>query len=121
MATRLAYGDESLFLSPQEQATVPSVSPAPAESGRAVNSSSAQPPHRLIAIFRRPDLGSWTVWVDGCRIDSHRPVSVRGWRVVDVGDDHVVFVSMDGKTHTVSLDPGYPAAAVPTESDETTP
>jgi hypothetical protein len=52
---------------------------------------------KLNAIFYLPELQKWIVWINQQRIDSQRPRSIDGWRILRVTAESVTIRSMHGQ------------------------
>lgn len=74
-------------------------------------------PLKIEAIFRRPDLGQWTVWINGHRIDSQSPQSIEGWSVVDVGFDTVIVRSVYGEQVILRLESPFQKSNISEKND----
>jgi hypothetical protein len=83
----------SLFLTNEEKKET-----RPALIGKK-NSSS----FKLKAIFYRPDLKYWIVWINNVRIDSRHPMSIEGWTITHVSMDNVRLRSIHGQDITLFL------------------
>lgn len=86
-----AYG--SLFLTPEEKKE-PQPEPIEKRQSQAF---------KLKAIFYRPDLQYWIVWINDTRIDSRYPLSIEGWTVTHVNMDNVTLRSAQGQELTLFL------------------
>lgn len=58
----------------------------------------------LTAIFYRPDVNQWTVWINNNKIDSRQPRSIDGWRVIHVTADSVRVRSLQGQEQELFLE-----------------
>lgn len=85
----------SLFLTNEEKKEI---GPGPALIDKK-NSSS----FKLKAIFYRPDLKYWIVWINNVRIDSRHPMSIEGWTITHVSMDNVKLRSIQGQDITLFL------------------
>ena len=85
----------SLFLAPED---CPAQEDKEATIAQELPEDSKPPPSDLVlqGILSLPDTQHWIVWINGVRIDSRRPQSIMGWRVVSVHEDHVVITSANG-------------------------
>ena len=73
---------------------------------------------KLKAIFYRPDLKYWIVWINTVRIDSRHPISIEGWTVTHVSMDNVTLRSAQGQELTLFLPLQSDAEQADPESSE---
>jgi hypothetical protein len=57
----------------------------------------------LQGILYRPDLQTWTVWINDTCISSRNQKSIKGWVIVSVSQDSVVLVSPSGQKQELHL------------------
>jgi hypothetical protein len=83
----------SLFLTNEEKK----------ETGPALIENKKSSSFKLKAIFYRPDLKYWIVWINNLRIDSRHPMSIEGWTITHVSMDNVKLRSIQGQEITLFL------------------
>lgn len=92
---------KSLFFTPQEQS----------QHNQEKETHAQSLAHTLNAIFYRPDLGYWIVWINNQRIDSRKPRSLDGWFVKHVTFDSIRIRSIHGEEKELFLSFTAPASS----------
>ncbi len=96
----------SLFLTPEEKKKLCHV-PETRGQGQSL---------KLKAIFYRPDLSYWIVWINTARIDSRHPISIEGWTVTQVTMNSVKLRSFQGQEQELFLQPHLETEHVDSEA-----